>query len=380
MQAFCTLTKAVTLDSLGAEFGEANGVMIATKFAVSAITPEDRKIVYGNDGTIIIPAAACTKADSESQDVIPMKSFGGGMQVFLPRYLNQKPILVRGGSWRHEASLCASATRHWRGRRPRNSQDLRGLRLAMMPDDGADVLKEMVVDLGEDVKMEFVYIPPGTFTMGGEREDKDGDILANTPRHEVTLTKGFYLGKYEVTRAQYQRIMSPEKDEPVKDPTLPVNGVKPYNGVLICETLSALTGLEVRLPTEAEWEYAARAGTDTIYYFGDDPAKLDEHAWFKDNAEGKTHPVGQKKPNPWGLYDMYGNVAEFVRDEHQEDYYAQSPKVDPTGPLLGIHSSMTVTVTVPEAERYTLIAQVVTANADQFLKVEVNEHKDTKTQ
>ena len=362
---------AMTLDPLGAELGEANGISVASKLAASSVSIEDRMTTRDENGSITIPAVGCVWEEGEAGEVIPMKSFGGGAQVFLPRFFHQKPILVRGGSWRHEAALCASATRHWRGRRPRKSGDLRGLRLVVVPDEEVPA-KEMSLDLGEGVSMEFVHIPPGTFIMGGTLNEKDGDILADTPKHEVTLSKGFYFGKYEVTNAQYRRIMDPDNDKPLEDPNHPVDGVKPYNGILIGEYLSAATGLEARLPTEAEWEYAARAGTDTIYSFGDDPAQLGDHAWFKDNAGGKAHPVGLKKPNPWGLHDMYGNVAEFVRDEHLDDYYANSPKVDPTGPLLGIHSSMKVTVTVAETGRYDLVAKVVTANPDQFLKVEVN--------
>ncbi len=364
-------SKAVPLDALGAELGEANGPTVAEGIAALAVTPEDRTITHGKDGTITIPAAAYTKSDDTTEDVIAMKSFAGGLQVFLPRFLQQSPILVRGGSWRHEASLCESATRHWRGRRPKNSSDLRGLRLAVTPDDD-EAEKELKLELGEGVTMDFVFIPPGTFIMGGDREEKETDVLADTPRHEVTLTRGFYLGKYEVTQAQYQAIMNKEQGKTGTGSNFPAHGVKPYTALLFCDEVSAKTGKDVRLPTEAEWEYAARAGTDTRWFFGDDPSKLGEYAWFKDNAAGTSHPVGQKKPNPWGLSDMYGNVAEFVRDEHQEDYYANSPKVDPVGPLVGIHSSMEYTIEVPKSGDYTLTARVVTSNVKQSLQLAVN--------
>jgi formylglycine-generating enzyme required for sulfatase activity len=371
-------SKAATLDALGAEFGEANGPTIAEGVNSSPVHPADSKITRAEDGTITIPAVAHKPAKGGSKDeeeapndVIPMKSFDGGMQVFLPRFNRLQPILVRGGSWRHEASLCESATRHWKGRRPKNSYPMRGLRLAVTP-DGNESNKELKLELADGITMEFVFIPPGKFLMGGNRQQKEGDFLADTPKHEVTLTQGFYLGKHEMTQAQYAAVMGKQQGSSGKGPDHPVDGVKPSRALLLCDDLSAKTGREVRLPTEAEWEYAARAGTNTRWFFGDDPSKLGEYAWFKDNAEGKSHPVGQKKPNPWGLYDMYGNIAEFVRDEHQEDYYAKSPKVDPTGPSLGTYSNMEYVIEVPKAGDYKLSARVVTAQEGQSLQLAVN--------
>ncbi|MDT8390432.1 MAG: SUMF1/EgtB/PvdO family nonheme iron enzyme [Lentisphaeria bacterium] len=371
---------AVPLDALGAELGEASGKTVAQELAATDITPDARKITQGIDGTITLPAAAYRSPKGNTDDVIAMKSFAGGLQVFLPRFLQQKPILVRGGSWRHEADLCASATRHWRGSRPKKSHDLRGMRVVVMPGEGEptpaltlEIAPSTELGTGDGVSMEFVYIPPGTFIMGGIRQQKEGDVLADTPKHEVTLTQGFYLGKYEVTQTQYEAVMNKKKGS---EPNHPVSGVKPYTALLFCDELSSRTGLEVRLPTEAEWEYAARAGTSTRYFFGDDSSTLSDYAWFEDNAGGQTHPVGQKKPNPWGLYDIYGNVAEFVRDEHSEDYYANSPKEDPTGPSLGINSSMEFAVSVPKAGIYSLTARVATSNVEQSLQLAVNGSED----
>ena len=369
-------SKAVTLEALGAEFGEASGPSNSSRASATAMTPEDTKITHEADGSIIVPAAAFKKSssskdeDDEGQsDVILMNGFSGGKQVFLPRFLQQKPLLVRGGSHRHDATECESATRHWRGRRPKKSRDLRGLR-AVVSLDGKETAKELTLTLGEGVTMDFVYIPPGTFTMGGTRQAQQGDVLADTPRHEVTLSKGFYMGKTEVTQGQYAAIM---KKAPNEGADYPMEGIKPYNALVFCDGVSAKTGREVRLPTEAEWEYAARAGTNTQWFFGDDATKLGDYAWFKGNASGKIQPVGQKKPNPWGLYDIYGNVAEFVRDELQEDYYANSPKVDPTGPSLGTHSNMEFSIDAPAAGTYTLVAHVVTSNTEQSLQLAVND-------
>ena len=371
-------SKAVALAALGAELGEANGPTVAEGVMAAAITPEDRKITQSPDGSITIPAAAFAKKaggaaneEETTEDVIAMKSFAGGQQIFLPRFNRQQPILVRGGTMRHEANLCDSATRHWKGRRPKNSQHMRGLRLAVSPDgDQAD--KELRLELADGVTMDFVYIPPGKFVMGGERQQKEGEMVADTPKHEITLTRGFYLGKTEVTQAQYAAVMEKEQGSLGKGPDYPADGVKPSRALVLIDELSARSGREVRLPTEAEWEYAARAGTTTRWSFGDDPAKLGDYAWFKDNADGKSHPVGQKKPNPWGLYDMYGNVAEFVSDQHDETYYAKGPKVDPAGPLLGVFSSMEYTVEAPKAGNYTISARAVTSNVNQSLQLAVN--------
>jgi formylglycine-generating enzyme required for sulfatase activity len=372
-------SKAVTLAALGEQFGEASGPTVAEGVIAAAIKPEDSKITLGTDGTITIPAVAYKPSkgageddEETSNDLIAMKSFGGGMQLFLPNFNRQQPILVRGGTWKHEASLCESATRHWKGRRPKNSFHMRGLRLAITP-DGNQSEKELRIELAHGVTMDFVHIPPGKFMMGGDRAQKQGDILADTPKHEVTLTRGFYLGTYEVTQSQYAAVMGKEQGNSAKGPDHPADGVKPSRALLLCDTLSAKIGMEVRLPTEAEWEYAARAGTSTRWFFGDDASKLGEYAWFKDNADGKSHPVGQKKPNPWGLFDMYGNISEFVRDEHQEDYYAQGPKVDPAGPSLGTFSNMEFAMDAPAAGEYVLTAKVCTANYDQSLQLAIND-------
>ena len=138
-----------------------------------------------------------------------------------------------------------------------------------------------------------------------------------------------------------------------------------------CDKLSELTGRDARLPTEAEWEYASRAGRDTKWFFGNDPSRIGEYAWYKGNAGGKSHPVGQKKSNPWGLYDIYGNVCERISDKYARNYYSISPKMDPTGPRQGTKSRFEYTITAPRSGKYALSAQVVTSNYDQRLNVSV---------
>lgn len=143
--------------------------------------------------------------------------------------------------------------------------------------------------------------------------------------------------------------------------------------VNFCKKVLAKTGREVRLPTEAEWEYAARAGSNSRWFFGDDAGKLGDYAWFKENSNGKSNPVGQKKPNPWGLYDMYGNVWEMVADTYNKDYYANSPKKDPSGPGQSPQSLVEYSINVPRAGDYALTARVVTMNYDQMMRVAAND-------
>ncbi|MCY3018725.1 MAG: formylglycine-generating enzyme family protein [Planctomycetota bacterium] len=189
----------------------------------------------------------------------------------------------------------------------------------------------LTLDLGNGVTMEFVYIRPGTFVMGGERTTEGRFEAVEVPKHTVTVTKGFYLGKYEVTQAQYQAIMGQNPSRSAKDPNCPVDSTQWNGEIEFCKKVSQKTGREVRLPTEAEWEYACRAGTDTQWSHGSNPALLAEYAWIADNSGGASHPVGQKKQNPWGLYDMHENVCERVADLYHRDYYASSPKEDLTG-------------------------------------------------
>jgi len=177
--------------------------------------------------------------------------------------------------------------------------------------------------LGVDI--EFVPIPPGGFDMGSENRDSD-----ERPVHRVRVSKAFELGKYPVTQEQWEAGMGSNPSY-FKGPDRPVETVS-WNDVQ--EFLKKLNrrgdGHLYRLPTEAEWEYAARAGTT-----GDSPAELDAVAWYHGNSRAQTHPVGQKQPNAWGLYDMLGNVWEWCRDWYSPDYYRNSPTVDPPGPPSG---------------------------------------------
>lgn len=174
------------------------------------------------------------------------------------------------------------------------------------------------------IGMKFVPIGPGTFRMGSDSGD-----ASEKPAHKITLTKGFYMQVTEVTQAQWQAVMgnSPSR---MKGPDLPVEQVSWEDAQEFLKQLNAKEkGARYRLPREAEWEYAARAGL--VW----EAANLDPVAWSLVNSDYQTHPVGQKQPNGWGLYDMLGNVWEWCADRYGSEYYGKSPPVDPPGPAEG---------------------------------------------
>jgi formylglycine-generating enzyme required for sulfatase activity len=198
-----------------------------------------------------------------------------------------------------------------------------------------DLPREITFDLGSGVKMEFVLIKPGTFMMGspkGQARIKSDGPMPGKPQHKVTLTKAFYMGKCEVTQEQYMRVM-PKNPSTFKGKNLPVNKVKWEEAQAFCKKLSETSGRSIRLPTEAEWEYSCRAGTTTTWFFGDDVTEMPNYAIVRENSGKKTGPVGQKKPNPWGLHDMFGNVSEWVSGYRR--HYTAKPVTDPQGPLKG---------------------------------------------
>jgi formylglycine-generating enzyme required for sulfatase activity len=177
--------------------------------------------------------------------------------------------------------------------------------------------------------MEFVLIQPGSFMMGS----KTG-YSSEEPVHQVRISNTFYLGKYEVTQAQWQVIMEKNPGRFKGDPNLPVESVLWDDVQEFIRRLNAREGGgRYRLPTEAEWEYAARAGGTTAYSFGDNEGQLRDYAWYGENSNNKTWPVGQKRANAWGLHDMHGNVWELVQDWYGT--YASAAVTDPQGPRSG---------------------------------------------
>ena len=189
--------------------------------------------------------------------------------------------------------------------------------------------------------IEMIAIPGGWFDMGSKSGSPD-----ETPVHRVWVSS-FWMDRFEVVQEQFKKYQLPDPSH-FKNPKNPLEQINWTDAALYCNDRSRAEGLEpcydeetwqcsfqangYRLPTEAEWEYACRAGTGTKFSFGNDMRKLKVYARFKENSSGKTHPVGQKKPNPWGLYDMHGNVSEWCNDFYSENYYKDSKEKNPKGP------------------------------------------------
>ena len=187
--------------------------------------------------------------------------------------------------------------------------------------------------------MEFVWIEPGVFQMGS-----DSGSSNERPVHEVEISQGFYLGKYEVTQGEWESVMGTTpwsgKSRVQENSSHPAVYISWNDVQRFVDKLNVAAGSAVyRLPSEAEWEYACRAGTSTRWSFGDDESELTHYAWYDANAwdvgEKYGHAVGTKLPNPWGLYNMHGNVWEWVQDWYSSSYYNSSPRVDPPGPTSG---------------------------------------------
>ncbi|WP_396127652.1 formylglycine-generating enzyme family protein [Algoriphagus halophytocola] len=204
---------------------------------------------------------------------------------------------------------------------------------------------------GTEVSFGMTPIPAGTFSMGSEKHEDA------QPVHPVKID-AFWMGTHEVTWDAFEMFLDKNyelaiSEGPIEDqvdgltrPSIPyldmtfgmgkegkpAIGMTQYGAIQYCYWLYLKTGIFYRLPTEAEWEYAARAGSETEYFFGTDASQMNEYAWTQENAEETTHSIGQKKANPWGLYDIYGNVLEWTSDQYDPAYYGVSPDENPTNP------------------------------------------------
>ncbi|MFM8401200.1 MAG: formylglycine-generating enzyme family protein [Pirellula sp.] len=197
-------------------------------------------------------------------------------------------------------------------------------------------------EITNSIEMKLVLIPKGTFMMGSPESEQGRD--ENETQHEVTISKDYYLGVHEVTQAQYEKVMgkNPSHFQGAivgnENADLPVENVAWYDAEKFCKMLSELpeekkAGRVYRLPTEAQWEYACRAGSKSAYSFGESSKSLGDYAWFDKNSNGRTHPVGEKKANAWGLYDMHGNVWDWYSDWY--GVYPNGAVSDPVGPREG---------------------------------------------
>jgi formylglycine-generating enzyme required for sulfatase activity len=221
--------------------------------------------------------------------------------------------------------------------------------------------KQIVLDLGKGVELKLVRIPSGVFAMGSPAgEPGRGSDGREGPQHKVTISRAFHIGVTEVTVGQFTAFvaatryktqaerdghafvwrngwqkasgMSWRKPGFERTDKHPVVCVSWNDAVAFCKWVRRKTRRPVRLPTEAEWEYACRAGTKTAFSFGGDEKDLDGYGWHEGNSEAKAQPVAQKKPNPAGLHDMHGNVWEWCLDRHEQGYYATRQAGGPTGP------------------------------------------------
>jgi len=187
---------------------------------------------------------------------------------------------------------------------------------------------DLVIELPSNVKMPFIWIEPGSYMMGSD----DPKYQTYYPKREVIITKGFYLSKYEVTQAQWFSLVGTQPWIDVVDTIgaeFPATYVRETD---FTKELNEFTrDTRYRIPTSAEWEYACRAGTTTLWSFGDTPSALKDYAWYNENSDRRPHEVGTKLPNPWGLYDMHGNAYERCADYHDYSSYPQGPLIDPHG-------------------------------------------------
>ncbi len=270
------------------------------------------------------------------------------LRVKFPKLAESKPKNIKPIQWPEDAPPPAVA--------PFDADQAKQHQQAWA--DYLDLAVEKEVVLGQDadgkhVTLTMVLVPPGEFLMGSTEEeqsrfleeakaanDQSGmdRIPKEGPQDRVRITRPFYLGKHEVTQAQWQTMMGKNPSRFRGNPANPVEQVNWDDADTFVVNMNAMASthqLQFSLPTEAQWECACRAGTTTIWHSGNRAEDLRQYSWFQTSSGGETHPVGQLNPNAFGLFDLHGNVFEWCRDWSARDYYARSPLNDPEGPLRG---------------------------------------------
>lgn len=311
----------------------------------------------GDNGPAIIPGKAkastlylLTVLREDHEDLMPPVSKGGPLPMETTTLL--RDWINQGAKWPEDIQLQARKVEEIVTGNIDLTRELHQIIMANSTVTDPAQMKPYASEIpGTGVEFEMVPIPGGEFTMGSP-ETEPGHKPDEAPQHRVQISP-FWMGKFEVTWNEYELFMYPTEEKKIRQllgrqaesdavadavsrPTTPYvemsfgMGKDGYPAIsmtqhaanMFCKWISAKTGHFYRLPTEAEWEYACRAGTSTPFYFGDNPALLDEYAWYTKNSDWKYQKVGTKKPNPWGLYDMHGNVSEWTLDQYDPNYYA----------------------------------------------------------
>jgi formylglycine-generating enzyme required for sulfatase activity len=286
---------------------------------IDAMGPESGSNRVGRGGGWSNVAANCRSAHRSSYDP-SYRNYYNGFRVALGSELTSKTSFS-------EKSL--SMNEDGGGNKSSSSPSMNS------PSPYVDPVRVPDEQFTNSIGMKFQLIKPGTFMMGSPASELVRD--EDETQHQVTLTQPYYLGVYEVTQEQYERIMGINPSR-FKSSSHPVDSVSWEDAVAFISKLNdlergQLSGRLYRLPTEAEWEYACRAGTTTVYSFGASERELGNYAWYTENSKEGTHPVGEKLPNGWGLYDMHGNVSEWCADWYGE--YPKTEVTDPPGPSKG---------------------------------------------
>ena len=284
---------------------EANNMCIPIVFS-----PEDSEYIPSILKSATYYALNLEETNNETYDELYARLTGQKL-VLKPdlgelRHLEPKNLLVSANEQNYEVEL------------DRNNQKpvIGDLRKLITEYQSYDIPKTFT---SPSTGMEFVLIPAGKFMMGSPSDEMDR-YDSEGPAHEVTIKNPFYLGKYPVTQKQWEKVMGSNPSR-FKGDNLPVEQVSWDDVQIFIKKLAEMEGTDkYRLPSEAEWEYGCRAGTTTRYFFGGEDSKLGDYAWYYGNSGYKIHPIGQKKPNSWGLYDIHGNVWEWVQDKWHDNY------------------------------------------------------------